>query len=66
MTALSDAAGVKRQLAELAAHIRGLRATVAAIEGHLQGSEAVIVALMEHYRVARSGEGLTTPEERGS
>jgi hypothetical protein len=66
MTTLSDTTGVKRQFAELAAHIRGLRAVVATIEGHLQGCETAILALMEHHSVSRSGEGLTTPEDRGS
>jgi hypothetical protein len=66
MITLSDAAGVKRQVAELAAHIRGLRVAVATIEGHLQKSEAAIFALMEHHGVVQSGEGLTDREERGS
>lgn len=66
MMTLSDAAGVKSQLTQLAGHIRGLRAAVATIETHLQESEAAIFVLMEHYGVARSSEGLTPPEERGS
>lgn len=53
-------------LADLVAHLDGIRAAVRTVEAHLREAEETILVLMEQQGLSGGYPGVTKPEERGS